>query len=170
MSDESLLNACAGATYVMHLATPFFFGNSEAELVTPAVEGTLSIMRACKANNVRRCVVTSSIASVIYPAVKPTKPIDETTWSSTENANMGVYPKSKLLAEKAAWDFQAELPEAERFELVTIMPSFILGPALKTESSVSIDFCRKILNGEMTEVSYKAFPMVDVRDLAQALL
>jgi len=119
---------------------------------------------------VRRCVVTSSIASVIYPAEKPTGPISEATWSSVENEKMSTYPKSKLLAEQAAWDFQAALPEAERFELVTILPSFILGPALRTESSVSIDFCKKLLTGETTEAPYRAFPIVDVRDLAQAHL
>lgn len=99
MNDESLMAACTGASYVMHVASPFFFGNSEAELITPAVEGTRSIMRACKANNIQRCVVTSSIASIIYPADKPTGPISETTWSSTDNANMSVYSKSKLFAE-----------------------------------------------------------------------
>lgn len=58
------------------------------------------------------------------------------------------------------------MSEDERFELVIIMPSMILGPALRTESSVSIDFCRKLLTGETTEASYRAFPIVDVRDLA----
>ena len=152
----------------MHVASPFFFGNSYEELVTPAVEGTLSIMRACKANNVRRCVITSSIASVIYPLEKPAGLISEAIWSSPENPKMAMYPKSKTLAEKAAWDFHAELPEAERFELVTVLPSFILGPALRTEPGVSIDFCKKLLNGETTEVNYNCFPVVDVRDLAEA--
>jgi len=82
----------------------------------------------------------------------------------------GVYPKSKLLAEKAAWDFVANLPEAERFELVTILPSKILGPAIRTESSVSSDFCLQLLSGDMKEAPYRAFPIVDVRDLANAHL
>jgi len=70
-NDEQLQSAVAGATYVVHTASPFFFGNKEEELVTPAVEGTKSIMRACKDNQVRRCVVTASVASVIYPLERP---------------------------------------------------------------------------------------------------
>jgi len=98
-NNESLLAACVGVTDVMHVASPFFLGTSEAELVTPAVEGTKSIMHACKANGVRRCVVTASVASVIYPKEMPEGPFSETTWSSVENPELGVYQKSKLLAE-----------------------------------------------------------------------
>lgn len=90
---------------MVHTASPFFFGDSEEELVTPAVEGTKSIMRACKNSNVQRCIVTASIASVIYPLERPENLYTDQTWSDTRNPEMGVYPKSKLLAEKAAWDF-----------------------------------------------------------------
>jgi len=83
---------------------------------------------------------------------------------------MNVYTKSKYLADKAAWDFHAELPEAERFELITILPGFIMGPALKVESSVSIDFCRGLITGKLPAIPHGSFPMVDVRDCAQAHL
>lgn len=171
-NDESLKNAVAGSEYVLHVASPFFFGDSEAELVTPAVEGTKSIMRACKESGVKRCVITSSIASVIYATGKPDNAVlTEEDWSDPTNPGMGMYPRSKYLAEKAAWDFHAALPESERFDLITILPGFVLGPALRTESSVSIDFCRDILTGKgscATSIPYRCFPMVDVRDVALA--
>mmetsp|Transcript_25143 Transcript_25143/g.31542 ORF Transcript_25143/g.31542 Transcript_25143/m.31542 type:complete len:247 (-) Transcript_25143:88-828(-) len=170
LNDTSLVAACAGATYVMHVASPFFHGDVEEELIPPALEGTMSIMRACQIHKVRRCVITSSIATLIYPLEKPAGPITESIWSSLDNPKMGVYPRSKLLAEKAAWDFHSALPCEEKFDLITLLPSKILGPALRTEASVSIDFCRKLLTGETTEVPYRCFPVVDVRDLAQAHL
>jgi nucleoside-diphosphate-sugar epimerase len=114
------------------------------------------------------------MASVIYATGKPENtPLDESDWSDPTNPGMGMYPRSKYLAEKAAWDFHAALPEAERFELITILPGFILGPALRTESSVSIDFCRDVLTGKgsySSQIPYRCFPVVDVRDVAQAHL
>ena len=170
-NDEQMKSAVQGATYVVHSASPFFFGNSEAELVTPAVEGTKSIMQACKDNGVKRCVVTSSIASLIYPMERPADNLyTDKTWSDVNNPAMGMYPKSKLFAERAAWDFVEALPEAERFELVLVLPGFILGPALRMESSVSIDFCKKMLSGEMKEIAYRNFPIIDVRDCAMSHL
>ena len=137
--------------------------------MTPAVEGTLSIMRACKANGVRRCVVTSSIASVLYRE-RPAELYDETLWTDPNWPGISLYAKSKVLAEKAAWDFQASLPENERFELVTILPGFVLGPALRVEPSTSINFCKSALNGSMTEIPHRGMPIVDVRDCAMAHL
>ena len=168
LDDASLIAAVAGAKFVVHVASPFTRSTEESELVTPAVEGTKSIMRACHANGVRRCVITSSCATVIYPFEEPEGLYTEETWSDVRNPKVMAYSKSKILAERAAWDFIAELPEAERFELVTILPSFILGPALRTESSISIDFCRTLLDGVAKEVVYRRLPCVDVRDLAVA--
>jgi len=167
-NDAQINAACAGATYVVHVASPFFFGDDESKLITPAVEGTLSVMRACKDHGVRRCVITSSIGSVMYRA-RPADLFNESHWTELNDPGITVYTKSKMLAEKAAWDFQASLPEAERFEIVTILPGFVLGPALKTESSFSIDFCKGILSG-MPMIPNRNMPIVDVRDCAQAHL
>ena len=127
-------------------------------------------MKACKDNGVSRCVITASIASVIYPTERPEGLYNETHWSDPNSPAISAYAKSKVLAEKAAWEYQASLSEEERFEVVVIMPSKVLGPALRTESSVSIDFCRKLLTGQMAALPYRCFPIVDVRDLAFAPL
>jgi nucleoside-diphosphate-sugar epimerase len=35
------------------------------------------------------------------------------------------YEKSKLLAERAAWDYWRSLPEDDRFELVVVIPGLV---------------------------------------------
>ena len=88
-------------------------------------------MRACHAAHIKRCVLTSSCAS-IFCVASTDKPdpehgfYDETIWSDPDRPEgIPAYPRSKTLAEKAAWDFTKSLPEAERFELVVINPCFI---------------------------------------------
>ena len=68
LDEQSMIDAIAGSTYVVHLASPFFFGGdaNEETMVKPAVNGTLAAMRACKAAGVRRCVVTSSCAAIQF--------------------------------------------------------------------------------------------------------
>jgi nucleoside-diphosphate-sugar epimerase len=144
-------------------------GDDESQLITPAVEGTLSVLRACNTNRVRRCVITSSCASVLYRE-RPTGLFDETHWTDPNFPDISVYAKSKVLAEKAAWDFHASLPESERFELVTILPGFVLGPALRLEPSSSTDFCKNALEGKMTVIPHMNLPIVDVRECAEAHL
>ena len=84
---------------------------------------------------------------------------------------MPAYAKAKTLTEKAAWDFHAGLSEAERFDLVTILPGFLIGPMLRTQTSVSVDFCRALMMGEQPTVFRKKWkPVVDVREVAFAHL
>lgn len=112
--------------------------------------------------------MTSSIAGVLYR--ERSDLLNETHWSDPNWPTISIYAKSKVLAEKAAWDFWEALPEAERFELVTILPSFILGPPLRSESSTSIDFCKNVVSGAMKEIPLRGMPIVDVRDCAMSHL
>jgi len=111
LNAESLAKAISGSTYVVHTASPVVFNVPEEELIRPAVEGTMAVMKACSASGVKRCVITSSVASVLAMA-KADKPdpqtgvYDETCWSNPARAEgMHAYIKSKTLAEKAAWDY-----------------------------------------------------------------
>jgi dihydroflavonol-4-reductase len=120
----------------VHTASPFHFRSSSLEdLLNVAVNGTLFALKAAHKNKVKRCVVTSSIAAIAFGHDTPKEKYDETIWSNIENLRakgldfMGGYMLSKALAEKAAWDYQASLPESERFELVTILPSLVVGEA-----------------------------------------
>ena len=141
MDEQSLATAIAGSHYVVHLASPFFSSTDESQLITPAVNGTNYVMKACLAAGVRRCVITSSCASVQNPAQadKPAnRTYDESHWSNPDRPEgLSNYPKSKVLAEKAAWDFQAALPEDQKFEIVTICPGFVMGPPLRKEAFTS---------------------------------
>ena len=107
--EQSLINAIKGSTYVVHLASPFFFSKDENALIKPAVDGTNAVMKACELAGVRRCVVTSSCASIFNVAStdKPANGIfTEANWSNPDRPEgIDGYSKSKTLAEKAAWDF-----------------------------------------------------------------
>jgi len=109
LNEQSMIDAVAGSTYVVHIASPFFFSDDRESLVTPAVNGTLSCMRACEAAGVKRCVVTSSCVSIMNMA-STDKPadctFDESCWSNPDRPEgLSPYSTSKVLAEKAAWDF-----------------------------------------------------------------
>ena len=156
------------------MASPFVIEAPahEDELIKPALQGTLSVMRACHANKVRRVSITSSVVAINSsdPATQP-EVLDETAWSDVNYARIGAYEKSKTLAEREAWDFVQNLPEHERFELTTINPSLIIGPSL-----IKTDFASgKILNMFMRNEVPCGIPvicmaLVDVRDVAQAHL
>jgi len=115
-------------------------------LIQPAVEGTLAVMRAAHKFKVRRVVITSSVASIMSGGKDSYKDIyNEDDWSDVKAC--GAYEKSKTLAEKAAWDFISDLPEKERFELVTINPSLILGPNFVLGDFTSGVLIQKIMSG-----------------------
>ena len=107
--QQSLVKAIKGSTYVVHMASPFFSSQDENALVKPAVDGTNAVMKACQLAGVRRCVVTSSCASIFNVAAtdRPANGIfTEAHWSNPDRPEgLDAYSKSKTLAEKAAWDF-----------------------------------------------------------------
>jgi nucleoside-diphosphate-sugar epimerase len=108
-SESDFLNAVKGCTHVLHTASPFYLNATTVdELVKPAVHGTLGVLKAAAATpSVRSVVVTSSLASVISSEDKPKDYVyKEQDWNNPDTA--GIYPKSKTLAEKAAWDFHAQ--------------------------------------------------------------
>ena len=173
LDADSLTRAIAGSTYVVHTASPFYYPKEEEEVVKPAVEGTMSVMHACVAANVKRCVITSSIVSIICMAQQDKPDIetgfyDETCWSNPERPEgLGPYPKSKTLAEKAAWDFQKSLPEDKRFEIVTVCPCFVMGPTLIPGGFYSADYMMKYFDGRKKEIGKSSMGIVDVRDVSK---
>ena len=112
LDEQSLINAIRGSTYVVHMASPFNMTGGEEGLVKPAVNGTMAAMKACHLAKVKRCVVTSSCASIAYCAEADRPEIfNESHWSNVDRPEFThAYLKSKTLAEKAAWDFQKSLP------------------------------------------------------------
>ncbi|MFI6869690.1 NAD-dependent epimerase/dehydratase family protein [Nocardia sp. NPDC050406] len=161
-SDAGWAEAVAGCRYVIHAASPFPAGEPEHEdeLVRPAVDGALRVLRAAEAAGVERVVLTSSIAAV---RVGHENVCTEDDWSDPARCNP--YEKSKTLAERAAWEFARSRPG---FELAVINPGMILGPVQRAEARTSVDAVRLLLAGEMPGVPRIAFAMVDVRDVATA--
>lgn len=144
MTEEaSISRSIAGSEYVIHHAAPYYFDNATLdELVKPSVEGTLSIMRACTENNVKRLVATSSIAAIRNTAKADSPPdgiYDETYWSNPDRPEGIVdYAVGKTLAERAAWNYLEEHPGS--LEVVMINPVLIIGPSIAAGGGVSERF------------------------------
>lgn len=166
--DYSILKACEGATYIVHTASPLpegFVWNHDLVTV-PAVNGTLSVLKAARLYKVKRVVITSSILAVLGTMEKTSFNTDD--WSDINHQD--AYSKSKTMSEKAAWDYQASLPEEERFEITTICPGLISGPNLNSGTFLSANIVKMFMKRELPSVSPIPFPFVDVRDVAQAHL
>ncbi|WP_214401888.1 SDR family oxidoreductase [Pseudonocardia lacus] len=166
-SDGGWAEAVAGCSAVLHVASPFppEAPKHEDDLIRPAVDGTLRVLRAAAASGtVRRVVLTSSVAAVT--AGNPhdaAHPLTEADWSKPEQATP--YAKSKTLAERAAWEF---VEEDGRIELAAINPGLVLGPLQHPDPRSSLETIQRLLDGGMPAVPMLGFAPVDVRDLATA--
>jgi dihydroflavonol-4-reductase len=165
-ADEGWREAARGCDYVMHVASPLpsIVPDDEAELIAPARDGTLRALRAARDAGARRVVVTSSFAAIAYGHPPRAKAFDETDWTILDGPDVQPYPKSKTLAERAAWDFVAR--EGGDLELSVINPTAVFGPALGPDLSGSISIIKSLLDGAIPLVPRIYWGMVDVRDVA----
>ena len=151
----------------MHIASPFKVENpkNEMEMLGPAVDGTLRVLKAAKKNGVKRVVLTSSTVAMM--GGKKTGMLTPEDWSDLNSKNISTYFKSKTLAEQAAWDFINNQSGDHILELVSINPGGVFGPPLGTNiSGASMSMIDKILGGKTPMIPDTSFPMVDVRDVA----
>lgn len=164
--DEHWAEAMKGCDYVLHMASPFPSGEpkDENELILPAREGTLRVLQAAQRAGVKRVVMTSSFAAVGYSIDPNGHMFNEGDWTDP-NAVNGAYVKSKVLAEKAAWDFVRDTENT--LELTVINPVGIFGPVLGKTVPSSIQLVQQLMNGKMAAAPKLHFGMVDVRDVAQ---
>jgi dihydroflavonol-4-reductase len=165
MADEGWKAAVAGCEEVHHVATPFPAVQPEDpdELIVPAREGTLRVLRAARDAGARRVVLTSSFAAIGYTA-KPGGEFTEDDWTDPDTPGLPPYPKSKAIAERAAWDFMRG--EGGGTELTVVNPTFILGPTLVSELRSSVQIVKAMLDGTLTTVRRQWFGLADVRDVA----
>jgi dihydroflavonol-4-reductase len=165
-ADEGWAEAVAGCTYVLHVASPNppAVPRDENEVIRPAVEGTLRVLRAAAASDtVRRVVLTSSSSAVAGGRPEPTSGRHtEEDWSDLEG--LSPYEKSKTLAERAAWDLLKDSP----LELVAVNPGLVLGPLQRAEVTTSLEAVQKLLDRSMPAVPRISWSIVDVRDVAVA--
>ena len=162
--DGGWAEAVAGCDYVLHVASPFppVQPKDPDELIVPAREGTLRVLRAAFAAGVKRTVVTSSVAAIAGGARTP-GPLTEEDWTDLGNPQLSPYVRSKTIAERAAWEFAAEA--GERGRIAVVNPGAILGPALSEDRSFSLEAVERLLKG-MPGVPRIGFSFVDVRDVA----
>jgi dihydroflavonol-4-reductase len=165
-ADEGWRAAVTGCDYVLHVASPLStrVPKDENEMIVPARDGTLRVLRAARDAGVRRVVVTSSMGAIGYGHPPREQPFDETEWTNLDGADVQPYVKSKTLAERAAWDFIAR--EGGGLELSVINPAAIFGPVLGPDFSGSIEIVKSLLDGATPAVPRVYFGVVDVRDVA----
>ena len=165
-SDAGWAQAAAGCDFVLHVASPFpsTVPKHEDELIKPASDGTLRVLRAARAAGVRRVVLTSSFAAVGYGHPEQAAPFDETSWTDLGGRGVLAYHKSKTLAERAAWDFIDG--EGRDLELAVVNPTVVLGPLLGADYSTSILLVKRLMEGAVPGYPQICFGVVDVRDVA----
>jgi dihydroflavonol-4-reductase len=169
-SDAGWAEAVAGMDYVQHVASPFaaVMPRDHDELIRPARDGALRVLKAAKAAGVKRVVMTSSMAAIAYGwgDARP-NPLTEEHWSNSDNLKDNTaYTRSKTIAERAAWDYMAG--EGKGMELSVINPSAVLGPAMSRDLSTSLEIITQLMTGKAPASPRVGFCVVDVRDVADA--
>ena len=165
-ADTGWDKAIAGCRYVLHVASPFppHAPKHEDDLIIPAREGALRVLRAARDAGVQRVVMTSSFAAIGYGHHPRAAPFTEADWTDITSSDVAAYPKSKTIAEHAAWDFIAR--EGGKLELSVINPVGIFGPVLSRDYAPSIFIVQRLLDGAVPACPRLFFGTVDVRDVA----
>jgi dihydroflavonol-4-reductase len=165
-SDAGWASAVAGCDYVLHVASPFPANvpKHEDELIVPAREGALRVLRASRDARVKRVVLTSSFAAIGYGHAPQSAPFNETNWTNTVGNDVTAYVKSKTLAERDAWNFIAR--EGGELELSVVNPVAVFGPVLGPDYSTSVLLIQRLMSGAVPGSPRLSFGVVDVRDVA----
>jgi len=166
MNDTHWNEAVRDCDYVLHVASPFpgTALQHEDELIRPAREGALRVLKAAHDAGVRRVVMTSSFAAIGYSIDPREHTFTENDWTDP-NSKIAAYIKSKTVAELAAWHFAKN--EGVSLELTVINPVGIFGPVLGKDFSSSIQLVARILSGKIPKIPQLNFGVVDVRDVAE---
>ena len=164
--DEGWDQGMEGCNYLLHVASPIALENHDEDFfVKPAVAGVKRAMKFAKKHNVKKVVLTSSVAA-IFETMESKSYYDETDWSDPENPAISHYSKSKTLAERAAWEFIEN--ENHPFELAVINPALVIGPSLSGDLGESNKAIMMVATGKMPVAVPLQFGYVDVRDVAAA--
>jgi len=168
--DGSFDEAIEGCHYVMHTASPYVLTveDPQTELIDPAVNGTLTVLKSSFKYNVKRVILTSSMAAITD---HPVKKYTEDDWNDESSLKRNPYYYSKVLAERAAWDFVKEKEDKgeDCFKLVVINPFVVIGPSLSNESvNTSNGIFKSLLTGGYPAIMELAWGFVDVRDVAMS--
>lgn len=164
--DAGWHDAVDGCRYVLHVASPFpaVQPKDPNELIVPAREGALRVLRAAKDVGVERCVLTSSVAAIDWPnRTRAERKLTEDDWTDGQSRRNSPYARSKTIAEQTAWAFAEE--NALDGWLASVNPGAILGPTLTDDHSTSLQLVARLLDGERA-IPRLGYNVVDVRDVA----
>ena len=164
--DDGWDEGMQGCDYLLHVASPLSIEKHDDDFfVKPAVAGVKRAFKFAKKHNIKKVVLTSSVAAILETD-EDKEYFDETDWSDVESRQIGSYAKSKTLAEKAAWQFLKE--NGNPFELAVINPALVTGPTLTRDLGESNKAIEMVVTGKMPVAIPMQFGYVDVRDVATA--
>jgi len=176
LDEGSYAEAMAGCAIVFHTASPFFLGarDPQKELVEPARLGTRNVLEEVnRTPSVRRVVLTSSCAAIYGDnadlADTPEGVFTEEQWNTTSSLDHQPYSYSKTVAEREAWTIH---DKQDRWDLVVINPSFVIGPGINPYgTSESFNLVKQFGDGTLkTGMPRIGMGVVDVREVAEAHL
>ena len=165
-SDDGWPEAVDGSDFVLHVASPHPPDEpvDEHEVIVPARDGTIRVLRAARDAGVKRVVLTSSFAAISRGHGTEEREFTEEDWTDIDGRGITAYVKSKVLAERAAWDFIQNA--GDQTELSVINPTATFGPTLSDDLSASLVPILTLLHVGVTQMANLSFPVVDVRDIA----
>ncbi|MEX8547769.1 MAG: SDR family oxidoreductase [Mucilaginibacter sp.] len=164
--DDNWDEAMKSCQYVLHIASPTHSDSpkDENEMIRPAVDGVLRVLKAARNASVKRVVMTSSFGAVGFSNKNPNTETTEANWTDPNEKGLSAYEKSKGLAERAAWDFMKK--EGGDLELAAINPVAVFGPLLGPGKSPSLGILKFLLDGSMKAIPNIPLNVVDIRDVA----
>ncbi len=167
-ADAGWDKAMSGCRFVLHVASPLGSENpsNADDLIIPARDGTLRVLRAATRAGVQRVVMTSAANTASPSSYKEDSVTDETLWTNGDDVKLPAYRRSKTLAERAAWTFMETATGPTT--LTTILPGAVFGPILATDNLGSVEVIGRMLRGEMPGTPRIGLEVVDVRDLVDA--
>jgi len=164
--DSGWDEAMEGCDFLLHVASPISLERTDEDyFVQPAIDGVKRALSFAKKYNIKKVVLTSSVAA-IFDSLEKKDVYDESDWSDPNNPHISAYSKSKTLAEKAAWEFWKT--EAHPFDLAVINPALVVGASISGDIGESNKAVEMVASGRMPVAVPLMFGYVDVRDVAAA--
>ncbi|GAB5054570.1 NAD-dependent epimerase/dehydratase family protein [Pediococcus parvulus] len=164
--DDNWSTAMAGITYVMSVAAPVFVNGETAtkDVARAATDGTLRILKAAVTSNVKRVIMTANLGAVGFSNKNQQHTTTEADWTDPNESGLSLYEKSKLIAEKSAWNYLKKTNST--LEFVTVNAGAMLGGALDDHVSGSFWIVRNLINGTVKRIPNIKMNIVDVRHVA----
>jgi len=165
LKDANWDEAVKGCQYVLHVASPTHIeSKDEDQIVRPAVEGLLRVLKVARDAGVKRVVMTSSFGALGFSNKDRNTITTEADWTNPNEKGLSIYEKSKVLSERAAWNFMEQ--EGGSLELAVINPVAIFGPSLGSDKSPSLGLLKMLLSGSAKAIPNIPLNVVDIRDVA----